>query len=60
MRSSRSPPTTRGPRACTVTVEERILSNWWRVLLTTVGVYAGGTILRVDMEARGRLTSFAP
>lgn len=34
-----------------------ILGPLWRAKYTTTGTYAGGTILRVDVAPRGRMTS---
>ncbi len=41
------------------TSKDGLLGAWWRVKYTTTGTYAGGTNLRVDMQARGRLASFS-
>ena len=38
------------------TAKDGFLGNLWRTKLTTVGTYAGGTALRVDVQARGRMT----
>lgn len=39
------------------TAIDGLLSALWRVKYTTTGTYAGGTILRVDVAPRGRMTS---
>jgi hypothetical protein len=41
------------------TAKDGLLGQWWRVKYTIAAAYSGGSILRVDMQARGRLTSFA-
>ena len=38
------------------TAVDGFLGPLWRVKWTTTGTYAGGTILRVDMAPRGRMT----
>lgn len=38
------------------TAKDGLLGPLWRVKYTTVGTYAGGTTLRVDIAPRGRLT----
>ncbi len=39
------------------TAKDGLLGAIWRVKSTSVGTYAGGTTLRVDMVARGRMTA---
>ena len=39
------------------TAKDGILGNLWRTKTTTTGAYAGNTALRVDVQARGRMTS---
>jgi hypothetical protein len=39
------------------TSKDGFLAPLWRVKWTTAGTYAGGTILRVDVAPRGRMTS---
>lgn len=38
------------------TAIDGVLGPLWRVKYTSTGTYAGGTALRIDMNARGRLT----
>ncbi len=39
------------------TSKDGLLAPQWRVKYTTVGTYAGNTVLRVDVAPRGRMTS---
>ena len=41
------------------TVKDGVIGHQFRTKTTTTGTYAGGTTLRVDLIARGRLTSLA-
>jgi len=41
------------------TCKDGILGHQYRTKTTTTGTYAGGTTLRVDLIARGRLTSLS-
>ena len=39
------------------TSKDGFLGPLWRVKYTTTGTYAGGTVLRVDVAPRGRMTT---
>jgi hypothetical protein len=39
------------------TAKDGLLGPLWRCKTTTTGTYAGGTVLRVDVAPRGRMTS---